>query len=258
MEAAQRQQPPRNLTNSSIRQELLGTISGPSHGRTWVPVLVHEPSGTKYIPLSSIRAVYSTMTRLESEDGVLIQPQIGFDNLGNETITPEQDIEPTASTTSANMTELVLEEPIATLKSSLDTDSSGHGAVMVKDNSAKSYSKDPTESDSEIEVNYENTSDEEEKDPKEDPVRSRKTSSIQPVQALVPVDTDQTTGEESHPPHPEETEKERSVTTKERYKLFFFFFFFSPSCNAPVVQSQFGSRKKRKEGKKGRNTTVLR
>ncbi|KAF9363038.1 hypothetical protein BGX34_005015 [Mortierella sp. NVP85] len=215
MEAAQRQQPLENSTNSSIRQELLGTISGPSHGRTWVPVLVHEPSGTKYIPVSSIRAVYPTMTRLESEDGVLIQPQIGFDNLWNETITREQDIEPTASTTSANMTELVLEEPTTTIKSSLNTDSSGHGAVMVKDKPAKSYSKDPTESDSEIKVNYENTSDEEEKDPKEDPVRPRKTSSTQPVQALDPVDTDQTTGGESHLPHPQEAGKEGLVTTKE-------------------------------------------
>ncbi|KAK3823394.1 MAG: hypothetical protein J3Q66DRAFT_425247 [Benniella sp.] len=215
MEAAQRQQPLENLTNSSIRQELLGTVSGPCHGRTWVPVLVHEPSGTKYIPLCSIRAVYSTMTRLETEDGVLIQPQMGFDNLGNETIPRKQEIEPTASTTSADMTEPMLEEPITTSKSSRDADNNGHGTVMVKDKPAKSYSKDPTESDSEIEVNYENTSDEEEKDPKEDPVRPRKTSSIQSVQALVPVDTDQTTGGESHPPHPLETEKDGLVTTKE-------------------------------------------
>ncbi|KAG0226232.1 hypothetical protein BGX31_007364 [Mortierella sp. GBA43] len=64
-------------------QELLGTISSKSHdeaggGRIQVQVRVHEATGIRYIPVSSIRAVYPDMVRLESENGIPIQSWRGF------------------------------------------------------------------------------------------------------------------------------------------------------------------------------------
>ncbi|KAG0024119.1 hypothetical protein BGZ80_005884 [Entomortierella chlamydospora] len=59
-------------------QGFIATIGGPCHGPVRVPVKVHERTGLKYIPMSSIRAMYPDMVRLEIE-GETIKPNVGFD-----------------------------------------------------------------------------------------------------------------------------------------------------------------------------------
>ncbi|KAF9175531.1 hypothetical protein BGX21_000721 [Mortierella sp. AD011] len=59
-------------------QGFIATIGGPCHGPVRVPVKIHEQTGLKYIPMSSIRAMYPDMIRLEIE-GETIKPNVGFD-----------------------------------------------------------------------------------------------------------------------------------------------------------------------------------
>ncbi|KAF9209757.1 hypothetical protein BGZ49_001399 [Haplosporangium sp. Z 27] len=61
-----------------LHQGFIATIGGPCHGPVRIPVNIHEPTGLKYITISSIREMYPDMIRLELE-GVTIKPNVGFD-----------------------------------------------------------------------------------------------------------------------------------------------------------------------------------
>ncbi|KAF8985072.1 hypothetical protein BGZ46_006034 [Entomortierella lignicola] len=61
-----------------LHQGFIATIGGPCHGPVRIPANIHEPTGLKYITISSIREMYPDMIRLELE-GVPIKPNVGFD-----------------------------------------------------------------------------------------------------------------------------------------------------------------------------------